>query len=131
MKRKALIVTAVVALIGIGTAAAVHAHGPGWGRGYGHGMGYGPGMGYGMSNFGGPGTCPRFGGQILDKPLTPDDVKAQFEQRLTWKGNPNLKVGPVTEKDDKTIVVDIVTKDNSLVRRVEVDKTTGRHFPLR
>jgi hypothetical protein len=40
--------------------------------------------------------------------------------------NPNLKLGKVEEKDEDTIVAEIVTNDGSLVDRFEVDRHTGR-----
>ncbi len=49
-----------------------------------------------------------------------------MEHRVEWAGNPNLKVGKITEKDADTIVTEIVTKDGSLVRKIEVDRHTGR-----
>ncbi len=137
MKRKTLIASALVAALGIGAAAALPAiaHGPGWGKGsggcmMGQGAGYGCMKGQGMGS-GNQGNCARFGPQTQGEPLTLDDVTAQFEQRLAWRGNPNVKLGPVVQKDDKTITVDIVTKDDSLVRRIEVDMATGRHSPVR
>ena len=39
-------------------------------------------------------------------------------------GNPNLKVGQVTEQDG-TYEATIVTKDGSLVERLLIDKQTG------
>ena len=45
------------------------------------------------------------------------------------RGNPNLKLGTVSKKDDATYTVTIVTKDDSLVREYEVSKKTG--FPVR
>ena len=101
--------------------------------GYGQQMGFGPGMGRGRGMMGygqGMGGYGPMGGQALAKELTVDDVKGFFEQRLKWRGNPNVKLGTVTEKDDTTIVAEIVTKDGSLVRRIEIDRKTGRHIPV-
>jgi hypothetical protein len=39
-------------------------------------------------------------------------------------GNPNLKVGKVAEKDGN-YEVDVVTKDGSLVDKIQVNKQTG------
>lgn len=77
------------------------------------------------------GGCPMGGmgmGQQaakLAKPLTIDDVKSLVTKRLAAHGNERLKVGKVTEKDGNTIVAEIVTVDNSLVRTIEFDRNTG------
>lgn len=153
MKRTALLATAVVTIAALGFAFAgpVTAQGPGFQRGggmygqgpgmYGQGMGQGgrymmgPGAGYGrMRGMGyGPGAnpdCPRYQASA-DLDLSVEDVTKTFEDQLAWRNNPNLKLGEVTEKDDDTITVTIVTKDNSLVRQIEVDRDTGRHTPVR
>ncbi len=78
-----------------------------WGRGYGHGPVYGK-----------PTVQP-------DKDLSADDVRAQLERSLKWHGNERLKVGEVQERDDDTIVAEIVTQDGSLVDRFEVDRHSG------
>jgi hypothetical protein len=88
--------------------------GPGMGQGMGPGMGQGMmGRGYGMHR-----------GQARD--VSADDMRAMLERHLAWQDNPNLKVGTVEEKDDGTIVGEIVTKDDSLVDRLEFDPRTGR-----
>ena len=83
------------------------------GRGHGHG-------------YGSPEDCPF--NKELDKPLTADDVRTSLEQRLQRQGNDRLKVGKVEDKDDKTILAEIVTVDDSLVERIEIDKATGRQL---
>jgi hypothetical protein len=81
------------------------------------GPGYGMGHGYGMH-------------QALPRDLTTDEVRHMLGHQLEWQGNPNLKLGKVEEKDEDTIVAEIVTKDGSLVDRLEVDRHTGRmHRP--
>lgn len=98
--------------------------GPGMmGPGYGMGQGMGPGMmgrGYGMGRGMGPGMM-----QPLRQDLSGADVRHMMEHRLAWEGNPNVKVGKVEEKDDDTIVAEIVTQDGSLVQRLEIDRHTG------
>ena len=92
----------------------------------GHGM-MGHGMCSGMMGQGqgmGPGMM-----QPLRQDLTAADVQHMMEHRLSWQGNPNVKVGTVEEKDDDTIVAEIVTQDGSLVQRLEVDRHTGRMQP--
>jgi len=88
--------------------------GPGHGMGPGMmGPGYGMGHGYGMR-------------QALPRDLTTEDVRHMLGHQLEWQGNPNLKLGKVEEKDEDTIVAEIVTNDGSLVDRLEVDRHTGR-----
>ena len=136
MKRTTLIITAAALGISALAATATLAHGPGNGQGQGMGMGMGQGymhqgqgymqQGHGMGQ--GYGDC--FANQTLDKPLTVDDVRANLEQRLQRQGNDRLKVGTVVDKGEKIIAAEIVTVDDSLVRRIEIDKTTGRHLPV-
>ena len=139
MKRKTIIIATAATLIGLGAlgVSASLAQGPygkggyGWhGAGYDtmqSGPGYGPGKMYGKF---GRGDC-RFGqAQTLDTPLSVEDVRAQIEKRLQWRGNDRLKVGSVTDKDENTIVAEIVTVDDSLVRKIEIDKNTGRRTPV-
>jgi hypothetical protein len=109
-------------------------YGPGYGQGYGPGMmgpgmmygpgygqGYGPGMmgpGYGMHRPGG------FHGS-RDRNISVDDARNYFERWVASQGNSRLKVGDVKEKDADTITVDVVTKDNSLVQRFQVNRHNG------
>jgi hypothetical protein len=109
------------------------------GPGYGHGYGMGPGMmggpGYGgyamgpwmMHPYGigygyGYGYGPQY--RQREKPLTEDDAKEMVENYLKNTRNLNLKLGKVTEKG-AYYEADIVTKDNSLVNKILVDKYTG------
>lgn len=157
MKRKTIILTSAAAIIGLGTAFALSS--PSFARGP-MGQGYGPGQmggqmgGYGMQS----GPCqyngqammgkrgqgramrgrgqgqafgPGFAGQPLEKALTVADVKKSFEDRMKWRGNDRVKVGNVVKKDDLTIVVDIVTVDDSLIRKIEVNSKTGQRRPVR
>ena len=140
MKRRTFIITAATLGLGalVATGAAL-ANGPGFMQGQGmqgnmQGQGYMHGQG--GSNMQGRGFGPGADGdcqynQTLDKPLTVDDVRANLEQNLERKGNDRLKVGKVEDKDDKTITAEIVTVDDSLVRRIEIDKATGRHTPIK
>lgn len=110
--------------------------GPG-GTGTGPGT-MGPGMmGPGMMGPGmmGPGTmggwqgapCPGMRkGAEKGRDLTAEDVRARLEAWLEAQGNPRLTVGDVKEKDEDTIVADIVTKEGGvLVDRFEIDRHTG------
>ena len=116
-------------------------YGPGWMHGQG---GYGPGWMHGQGGYG-PGWCwgddrdaantgtnssdqtqsGKATPQQQDTKLTTDDVKARMERWLARGDNPRLKLGDVKEKDADTITADIVTVDNSLVQRFEIDRTTG------
>ena len=105
--------------------------GPGYGMGpgmMGYGMGPGMMMGQGMMGYGmGPGMMGRV---APVEELSVNDVKTNFERWLTWMNNPNLKLGKVKEKDKDTITAEIVTKDNSLVRRFEINRETGFVRPI-
>ncbi len=82
----------------------------------GHGL-TGGGYGHGSAD-GKPAIQP-------DQDLSADDVRARIERSLKWHGNERLKVGEVKELDDDTIVAEIVTLDDSLVDRFEVDRHSG------
>ena len=100
--------------------------GPGYGMGHGYHMGQGMmGPRYHMGP--GQGMGPGYGmHQALPRDLTTDDVRHMLGHQLEWQGNPNLKLGKVEEKDEDTIVAEIVANDGSLVDRLEVDRHTGR-----
>ncbi len=102
------------------------------------GQGQMPMMGQGQMPMMGSGQMPMMGQgmspgmmQPLAKDLSASDVQHMIEHRLAWQGNPNLKVGKVEEKDDHTIVAEIVTKEGSLVQRLEVDRHRGSMRPIR
>ncbi len=107
---------------GAGSAQLAHMS-----QGYGGMMGQGM-MGGGMmgSATAGTGDCPFSAGVTGDLDLSVDDVRARLEQSLKWHGNERLKVGNITETDDDTIVAEIVTVDDSLVRRMVIDRHTGQ-----
>jgi hypothetical protein len=103
------------------------ARGPGMrGRGWGHGYGMGPGMmGPGYQGYGpqyGPPSGPQYQGP--QEPLKEKDVKAMLENYVQSTRNPNLKVGKIEEKDAH-FEAEILTKENSLVDKILVDKNTG------
>jgi hypothetical protein len=83
------------------------------GPGYGHGgmMGYGPGYGY-------------YGYNRSGQSMTMEQTKVLVEHYLDSLGNPNLKLGKITDKG-KYYEAEVVTKDNSLVNKLMVDKKTG------
>jgi hypothetical protein len=83
-------------------------------------------MGHGMQG-GGHGHGSAYGKSAIqpDQDLSVDDVRTRLERSLKWHGNERLKVGEVKELDDDTIVAEIVTLDDSLVDRLEVDRHSG------
>jgi hypothetical protein len=124
---------------------------PGWGPGMMAG-GYGPGMmggnapgagmmgmmmggGYGPAMMGAAGTnvpCPGLAAATANaEPLTLDSAQKVVQQRLTWMGNDRLKVGKVEAKGDAAFTAEIVTLDNSLVEKLEIDAKTGFIRPVR
>ncbi len=142
MKTRTRIVTAAAAATVFGAvvafAAPTLAHGPS-GPGYsGHGyamMGQGHGMMgqgdhhgrqglRGMGHRGTKGDCSP-GVKARDRDLSVDDVRKIVEGRLARRGNDRLKVGKVEAKDETTIIAEIVTIDDSLVKRIEFDRKTG------
>jgi hypothetical protein len=95
------------------------------GQGAGSGMMMGQGRGPGMMM--GPGAMGLGSGIVAPvQHLSTDDVRHHFEHRLKLLGNDRLKVGEVTQKDEDTINVEIVTLDDSLVDRFEVDRHSGK-----
>ena len=91
--------------------------------------GYCPWMGQGPAGQRGGWFCPWMGGTQTGppvakpgQPLTADQAKAMVEQHIS--GNPNLKAGKVSEKDGN-YEVDVVTKEGSLVNKIQVNKQTG------
>ncbi len=57
--------------------------------------------------------------------LSADDVRHFFDHWLERYGNPRLTLGEVTETDEDTISVEIVTPEGSLVDRFAVDRHSG------
>jgi hypothetical protein len=140
MKKLGIGLTLIVLLA---VVAIAYAQGPGW-WGMGPGMmGRGPGgcycpycgqwMGRGMmGGYGmGPGMMgPGYGQQYpqqyqqTQKPLEEKDAKEIVENYLRNMRNPNLKLGNMKDAGS-AFEADIVTKDNSLVDKVLIDKSTG------
>ncbi|HCX90411.1 MAG: hypothetical protein COW04_07410 [Deltaproteobacteria bacterium CG12_big_fil_rev_8_21_14_0_65_43_10] len=134
--KKGLAVLAVVLGIGLGSIAFAgywghgrggYMMGPGYGGGYGGYM-MGPGYGGGMMG-------PGYGGYCRNAPGAYGEVKATTEKEAksilgNYVGtNPNLKVGKITDKDTY-FEAEIRTKEDSLVAKLAVDKTTGWVRPL-
>lgn len=102
--------------------------------GPGYGMGSGM-MGGGMMGRGTPGMTdpgngyqynPQYGPPYREsqKPLEQKEARAILEDYLKSKRNPNLKLGKIKD-DEYAFEAEIVTKDNSLVDRILIDKNTG------
>jgi hypothetical protein len=96
-------------------------------RGYGPGMG--PGMGYSMGpgmmgpGYGYGGYGPQY--QPREKPITEGEAKSMVENYLKSTRNPNIKLGKI-KNEEHYFEVDVVTKKNdALVDRILVDKSTG------
>jgi hypothetical protein len=83
----------------------------------------GRGMGPGMM---GPGYGPQYGPQDQQpqKPMEEKDARGILENYLNSMRNPNLKLGKIKDVGN-TFEAEIVTKDNSLVDIILVDKNTG------
>jgi|GEM_PF-933410 len=116
---------------GSGMGYGMRNGGPGYGMGYGmmsggprfsHHRGYGHGFGLGFMGGGRWNT---------DKDLSVEQVKDILEGKIAMHGNDNLKVGKVEAKDDNTAIAEIVTKDGSLVQRLEVNRDTGWMRPTK
>ena len=114
------------AALGLASLTAVASRGESgdncYGQGGQHGQMMGQGMGGGMGKHMGSGM-----GYNMDRKLdlSAGEVQTLIEARMIMHGNDRLKVGKVSQKDDQTYVVDIVTVDDSLVRQIEVDKDNG------
>lgn len=153
--RKGLIAIAVIVAVGFASVAFAHYRGyggsgggmmgPGYGGYGGHMMGPGM-MGGGMMGpgYGGHMMGPGYGGQMMGpgygqpcwrnapgtyegKTLTEKDAASIVRNYIG--PNPNLKVGKIEDKETN-FEAEILTKDNSLVARLSIDKTTGWVRPL-
>ena len=113
-------------MMGQGYGRDHHMMGPGYGRGpgmMGRGYGMAPGMtGQGQGMRPGYGYAPRY--QQPQKALEEKDVKPMLENYLKSTRNPNLKLGKIEDKES-TFEAEILTKDDSLVDKIAVDKNTG------
>ena len=78
-------------------------------------MGPGYGRGYGFD--------PRY--QQPQKPMEEGDAKRLVENYLSATRNPNLKLGDIKDKGS-VYEVEILTKEDSLVDKVAIDKYSGR-----
>jgi zinc resistance-associated protein len=98
--------------------------GPGWGMGYGMSPGMmGPGWGRGMNPSWSGGGNPQRSGRHMG-PLEEKDAEEIIENYIQSTRNPNLKAGKI-EDSGNAFKAQIVTKDNSLVEEVLIDKHSG------
>ncbi len=65
------------------------------------------------------------GKQQAGEALTQEDAVSIVENYLKKINNPNLKVGEVEQTADEDYLVEIVTKDGSLVDKLEVNRLSG------
>jgi hypothetical protein len=132
--KRTFMVLAIVLVLGIAIAYAQYPgpYGgdcPCYGRWMGPGMMGGYGMGPGMMWGWGPGYGPQYPQRYqqypqTQKPLEEKDAKEIAENYLRNMRNPNLKLGKMKDAGS-AFEADIVTKDNSLVDKVLIDKNTG------
>ena len=79
----------------------------------------------------GPHRAGGFRGDDRDLDLTADEAGTLIAAQLIMQGNDRLKVGAVTSQGEDTYIVDVVTLEDSLVMRIEVDRETGRRAIIR
>lgn len=97
--------------------------GPGMMGGGMMGRDMGPGMmGPGYGGQYGPQYGPQY--QQPRKPMEEKDAKAMLENYIQSTRNPNLKLGEIKDVGN-AFEAEILTKDNSLVDKILVDKSTG------
>ena len=76
------------------------------------------------SHMGGSGMM---GGRVMPaQHMDEEDVQHHFEHYLNRMDNERLKLGKIDVIDEDTIAADIVTVDDSLVRRHHIDRHSGR-----
>jgi hypothetical protein len=146
--KKTLLALVVILIVGVAIAYAQNPMmgGQGWnycpycGQYMGQGM-----MGGGMMGRGMMGGCGMMGGQGMmgpgygqqqpqqyqqpqyqqsQKPLEEKDAKEILENYIKNIKNPNLKLGKIKDTGN-AFEAEIVTKENSLVDKIVVDKATG------
>jgi len=113
MRRPSIIIlwSFIVTLVVWGAILAVTPEGPG-------------ARGAMMGHMGWEGGFPSLRAR-LKGPLEEPDIRRMMEAWLAQEANPRLRLGTITPKGDDAFQADIVTKDNSLVQRFDVDRRTG------
>ena len=127
-----IMVVALVIAGGFGIARAHMGSDSSSTGGYGHMGSYGHmgdsghmGNGYGGISAGSPCGDPNVESAVQ---INKDEARSLISFQLR-RSNPNLKVGKVAEKEEG-FEVTIVTKENSLVDRLMVEKNTGRIYRI-
>ena len=121
-----VITTSVLGMASLAALAGMGEHnGSGEGSGGHQGQMMGSNMESHMKGQMGGKMGGHMGGTDRALDLSADEVRTLIEARMIMRGNDRLKVGKITQKDDQTYLVDIVTVDDSLVRQIEVDKNKG------
>ena len=82
------------------------------------------GSGTGEGMMGGQMNQPGATAQPFSNPRTKEQAQERAEQYLNSLGNPNLKVGELKETA-ASYEIEVVTKDDSLMNRLIIDKKTG------
>ena len=134
--KKGLIAFVVIVAVAVGGFAFAHSRDY---EGYGGHM-----MGPGSGGYGGHMMGPGYGGHMMGtgygEPCRGDAPGAHEGKSLTEKDaksiarsyigrNPNLKIGKIEDKETN-FEAEILTKDDSLVTRLSIDKTTGWVKPI-
>lgn len=122
MKKTTLIATALVTVLSVSTASSAFAW---WGEGdKGHNNNCGTENRSSHSEKGNHGKRGMKGMHFqeqMDRSYSADEIRTLNEARLIMQGNPNVKVGNITSTKDGYKVT-IVTKDDSLVKEMELAK---------
>lgn len=81
-----------------------------------------------MDGYGYPGYygAPEGWKQQTGETLSQENAVSIVQNYLSAVGNPNLAVGKVEKQEDGNYLVEILTKEGSLVDRIVVDGKTGR-----
>lgn len=74
-----------------------------------------------MDRYGYPGDRQQQTGETL----TQENAVSIVQNYLKVTGNPNLKIGRVEKQEDGNYLVEIMTKEGSLVDKIVVDRKTG------
>jgi rubrerythrin len=91
----------------------------------GHGYGYSRGLGM-MGGYGGYGMMGGYGrqSQPAGKPIDAKEAEAMMKDYLKSSNNPNLKLGKIKD-NGYAFEAEIRTRNNALVDKILIDKTTG------
>ncbi len=132
MSKSWIVGIAIVGVVGLGALAYSHGMG-GYGMMGNQGFMSG-GYGYMGSMMTGYGHCPMmqhtggYYGTYTNQEITKDVAENIVRDYLNSVGNPNLKQGK-TKETEHDFEIEIVTKDNSLVEKLLIDKHTGSVQP--